>query len=73
MMKPCAREYVLELLNGSVSAEYEVNLYKMKVFEKKNEFPVVHVEKKVTESRAHNLSAGHLWMCCVKKQEKQKA
>ena len=62
MMKPWAREYVLKLLDGSASAEYEVNLSKMKVF-----------EKKVTESKAHKFSACHPWMCWERKQEKQMA
>ena len=69
MMKPRASVYVLELLNSSVRTEHEENLYKMEVFEEKK----IPAEKKVNESKAHNPSACHLWMCWVRKQEKPTA
>ena len=61
---------LLEMPDGSVRAEYEGELYRMKVFEEKKETPVKHVEKKPSESKSHKPPADHPWRRWVKRPEK---
>lgn len=73
LMRPRTTVYVLEMLEGSVSAEYEGDLYKVKVFEEKKEKLVLPVEKKVPKSKAHKPPADHPWKRWVKRPEGQSA
>lgn len=69
-LKPRALLYVLEMLDGAVRAEYEGELYRMKVFEEKKETQAPPVEKKAPASREHKPPADHPWKRWVKRPEK---